>query len=134
MCGTNFFIAFAVLYAELSLLGSLAARVDSMWLWLWTAATFYLGWRLLKGGIKHQTTQNQGVINPRDRRVLLPVGLMIPGLMTDLAVVLMWLWTSYQRSAVSSRPRDSVLWVGEPDGEGTIPVEGVRVKNKSDTV
>jgi hypothetical protein len=132
MCGPNFFLVFAVLYAELSLLGSLASHVDSMWLWLWTGATFYVGWRLLKGALKHQTTQHQGVINPRDRRVLLPVGLMIPGLMTDLAVVFIWIWTTYQRSAVSSRPRDSSLWVGQPDSEGTIPVEGVRVPNKTE--
>ncbi len=131
MCGPNFFLAFGVLYAELMLLGSLATRMDSMWLWLWSAGTFYVGWRLLRRGLVNQTSQTQIVINPRDRRILLPVGLMVPGLMTDVAVVLLWLWDTYQRSAVSGRPRTSELWVGEPDGEGTIPVQGVRIEPKA---
>ena len=133
MCGPNFFLGFGVLYAELMLLGTLATRMDSMWLWLWSAGTFYLGWRLLRRSLTHQMGQARMVIHPRDRRILLPIGLMIPGLMSDLAVVLLWIRNVYQRKAVSDRPRYSELWVGEPDDEGTIPVQGVRVESKDST-
>ena len=130
MCGPNLFAVFIVLYVELLVLSSIASRIDTGWVWLWCVLTAIAGWKLLRRNFLDAKTLQTGAIQFSDARVLIPLGLMMPGLITDLTAVVLICKRGYRRHTVASRRRESTLWVGEPDAQGNIPVQAVRIEQQ----
>ncbi|MGB0646410.1 MAG: FxsA family protein [Bradymonadia bacterium] len=127
MCGPNLFAFLIAVYVELLVLSSVASRIDAGWVWLWCVLTAITGWRLLRRNFSDASSLQSGGIQLSDARVVIPLGLMMPGFITDLTAMVLICRRSYRRHTVASRPRKSALWVGEPDAQGNIPVQAVRV-------
>ena len=130
MCGPNLFAFFIAVYVELLVLSSTASRIDIGWVWLWCVLTAIAGWKLLRRNFSDASSLRAGGVQLSDARLVIPLGLMMPGFITDLTAMVLICHRTYRRHTVASRPRRSDLWVGEPDAQGNIPVQAIRVEQQ----
>ena len=126
MCGVNLLLFLGLLSADFVIFGHLSSYIGVGAVWGYNLVTAYVGWILFKRNWRAKRTKsNQGV--QVDQTFRAPFFLMMPGLITDGVAMSLMLRRGLQRRRYTQRNRASSLWVGEPDANGIIDVEAVRI-------
>lgn len=126
MCAVNLLLFFTILSSDLFLFGIVGQYIDAVWIWGWNLGTVYFGWQLLKARFRLQRAQGGSMLRI-DRSYRAPLLLMMPGLLSD-GWALVDITTAYVRDQrYLRRRRASSLWVGQPDKNGVIKVQAVRI-------
>ena len=126
MCGVNLLLLLGLLASDLMIFGHLSGHVGVGAVWGYNLVTAYIGWTLFKRNWRAKRTVSNQVVH-MDQTFRAPILLMMPGLITDGVAVALMLRRGLQRRRYVRRDRASSLWVGEPDVNGIIDVEAVRI-------
>ena len=127
MCGVNLLLFLGLLSVDFMVFGHLSSQIGAGAVWGYNLATAYIGWILFKRNWRAKRTKLNQVVQV-DQTFRAPFFLMMPGLASDGVALALMLRRGLQRRRYIQRRRASTLWVGEPDADGIIDVEAVRIE------
>ena len=126
MCGVNLLLFLSLLSADFVIFGHLGSLLGVGAVWGYNLATADVGWILFKRSWRAKRAKSRQAIS-LDQTFRVPFFLIMPGLISDGIALALMLRRGLQRRRYVQRHRASSLWVGEPDANGIIEVEAVRL-------